>query len=210
MKIISHRGYWKKQKEKNSKKSFQRSFSLKFGTETDIRDSNSKLVISHDIPEGNKILFTEFLDNFIKYTNYSELPLALNIKSDGLAPTLSKTLIKYPEIDYFFFDMSIPDMKTYIDNQLPVFTRVSDVEINPIWVDQVDGIWVDSFYDDWIDEKDIQVLLNYNKRICFVSPELHSRDQLKLWKILKKFKDYKNLILCTDFPEMAYNYITKA
>ena len=50
MKILSHRGYWNNLTEKNSKSAFRRSFQLGFGTETDVRDLNGELVISHDMP----------------------------------------------------------------------------------------------------------------------------------------------------------------
>ena len=50
IKILSHRGYWKKVEEKNTIQAFENSFSHGFGLETDIRDLNGKLVVSHDIP----------------------------------------------------------------------------------------------------------------------------------------------------------------
>ena len=61
MEIISHRGYWKSVKEKNTEIAFSRSFALNYGTETDLRDCLGKLVISHDMPNGNEIYFDEFL-----------------------------------------------------------------------------------------------------------------------------------------------------
>ena len=57
MKILSHRGYWKTAEEKNTATAMHRSFSLGFGTETDVRDYNGKLVISHDIPDSSAISF---------------------------------------------------------------------------------------------------------------------------------------------------------
>ena len=38
MQVISHRGYWKAASEKNTQTAFKRSFSLGYGTETDVRD----------------------------------------------------------------------------------------------------------------------------------------------------------------------------
>ena len=61
MRIISHRGYWKQEIEKNSDIAFHRSFRLNIGTETDFRDYKGELVISHDVPtEGNFISANEF------------------------------------------------------------------------------------------------------------------------------------------------------
>ena len=58
--ILSHRGYWKLESEKNKPIAFDRSFSLGFGTETDIRDYRGKLVISHDLADENSIQLSEF------------------------------------------------------------------------------------------------------------------------------------------------------
>lgn len=52
-----------------------------YGTETDIRDIQGKLVISHDMPQGNEITFEELL----QIMDGRNLPLALNIKADGMA-----------------------------------------------------------------------------------------------------------------------------
>ena len=52
--ILSHRGYWKSEKERNQEVAFHRSFDLGYGTETDIRDIQGKLVISHDMPQVMK------------------------------------------------------------------------------------------------------------------------------------------------------------
>jgi glycerophosphoryl diester phosphodiesterase len=45
MKIMSHRGYWRGEDEKNTTTAFSRSFDLGFGTETDVRDALGQLVI---------------------------------------------------------------------------------------------------------------------------------------------------------------------
>ena len=51
--IISHRGFWKNDEEKNTLEAFQKSFSNGFGIETDIRDLDGRIVISHDVPHSN-------------------------------------------------------------------------------------------------------------------------------------------------------------
>ena len=78
MQIISHRGYWKHASEKNTYEAFKRSFSLGYGTETDIRDYHGELVISHDIPDADCMSFSDFLKLHTYYDK--KLPLALNIK----------------------------------------------------------------------------------------------------------------------------------
>jgi len=48
MKVLSHRGYWKSDCEKNSESAFRRSFQLGFGTETDLRDLNGEMISPED------------------------------------------------------------------------------------------------------------------------------------------------------------------
>ena len=74
--ILSHRGYWKSEEERNQEVAFHRSFDLGYGTETDIRDIQGKLVISHDMPQGNEITFEELLqimDSFIQSAIHAKM-----------------------------------------------------------------------------------------------------------------------------------------
>jgi glycerophosphoryl diester phosphodiesterase len=48
--ILAHRGYWLEPGEKNSLSAFRRAFEGGFGIETDIRDLDGELVVSHDPP----------------------------------------------------------------------------------------------------------------------------------------------------------------
>ena len=63
--------------EKNSSTAFDRSFSLNFGTETDIRDFNGDLVISHDIANKTCLTLTEFLKIY-KSKNLSTISISLS------------------------------------------------------------------------------------------------------------------------------------
>ena len=81
MKILSHRGFWRKAAEKNKLVAFTHSFSLGFGTETDVRDFDGELVISHDIPNGEEMRFRDFLELAELSQCDEKLPLALNINS---------------------------------------------------------------------------------------------------------------------------------
>jgi hypothetical protein len=92
MKILCHRGYWKEPSEKNSDTALRRGFSLGLGTETDIRDLNGELVISHDPAKPGVLTFADLLS----MTPPNAL-LALNVKSDGL-PSLLLSNCKLPII----------------------------------------------------------------------------------------------------------------
>lgn len=200
--VLSHRGYWKSAEEKNTAIAFHRSFDLGFGTETDIRDLNQSLVVSHDMPDQSAMLFSRFLE----ILGERNLPLALNIKADGLSDALTSALLNHTNKNWFVFDMAIPDMRAYINAGIPVFARLSEVEPSPVWFDQVTGIWLDSFEEEWYDANIIQSLLKQDKKVCVVSSELHGRKHDNLWSMLKPISHYSNLMICTDLPEQAQQY----
>lgn len=202
MKIISHRGFWKSPSEKNSKKAFERSFLKGYGVETDLRDLCGKIVISHDMPIGNEILFDEFL----KISNAKENILALNIKSDGLASLILETLKRNNITKYFVFDMSVPDMRSYLNLGLPVYGRLSEYEQTISWEDKCTGVWLDSFEKEWFDTEYLNGVLYKYKNVCIVSSELHGRDKEKLWMKIKNLNLRGNVMLCTDFPEEAEKF----
>lgn len=205
--ILSHRGYWLSDKEKNSKEAFERSFSLGFGTETDIRDLNGELVISHDIATEDAITLEEFIQIFISFDK--TLPLALNIKSDGLQNHLKKILQNYRIENYFVFDMSVPDTLGYLREEIYFYSRQSEYEIYPSLYKDSKGVWMDEFENHWINEEAINTHINNGKSVCIVSPELHKRNYLKEWGYYKKhfnMVDSKKISICTDKPEEAKQF----
>lgn len=208
--IISHRGYWKEVPEKNQVQAFERSFRLGFGTETDIRDYNGNLVISHDIPDKNSLKFGEFLDIYNKEKVEGLLPLALNIKSDGLQKEIKKLLELKNIKDYFVFDMSVPDTISYRNESVNYLVRYSEFESLNALYDNAQGVWLDGFEKDLADESLIEKFLNDNKIVCLVSSELHKRSHEDLWSSLKKYNksvlENNKLILCTDLPEDAKEF----
>lgn len=210
MKILSHRGYWKTEEEKNQEVAFERSFSLGFGTETDIRDYKGKLIISHDIPDEKAISVEKFFEIYNKYDN--TLPLALNIKSDGLQVELKKLIEKYNITNYFVFDMSVPDGLQYLKHNIKSFTRQSEYEINPSFYEEACGIWLDEFKSHWINKDTLISHNKLNKDICIVSPDLHKREYKKEWQDYKEIEQelgIDDFMLCTDYPEIAKKFFTK-
>lgn len=206
MEILSHRGLWVKQSEKNSSDAFKNSFLKGFGTETDIRDYLGEIVISHDPPKGKELSFKRFLEIYIEY-GYG-LPLALNIKADGLQKKAGELMKMYNVSNYFFFDMSVPDCIYYLNNNLPYFTRQSEIEHIPALLADASGVWMDMFYSDWVSNNDVALHLSAEKKVCLVSPELHKRDHLSFWNLLKKWKNISDnrIMLCTDYPEAAEKF----
>ena len=207
MRILSHRGYWKETKDKNKTIAFERSFSLGFGTETDIRDYKGELVISHDIADKNSILVKEFFEVYKKYN--SNLPLALNIKADGLQLKLKKLLAEYDIDNYFVFDMSVPDGLQYLTQDIKAFTRESEYEKIPSFYNKSYGVWLDEFKEHWINKDTIKRHIDKSKQICIVSPDLHKREYTNEWKHYKEIEKelgINNLMMCTDYPEQAKEF----
>jgi hypothetical protein len=199
MKVLSHRGLWLQPGEKNADVAFERSFDAGFGTETDVRDRLGELVIAHDMPRGGESSF----DAFLALLRGRDLPLAVNIKADGLARPVRDALQRRGVRDWFVFDMSVPDMREHLRLGSPVFARVSEVERQPPWLDLCAGVWLDAFDGDWFTAQDVEALLQAGKRVCVVSPELHGRDPGAIWHALRPLKQAAGLMLCTDRPHDA-------
>ncbi|MBX7490846.1 hypothetical protein [Helicobacter turcicus] len=200
MTIIAHRGLWGGGVKKNSLTALTKAFEFGFGIETDLRDFDSKIVISHDMAskkcESIETLFAYYKEHQLN------LNLALNIKSDGLQDELLKLLQKYEIVNYFVFDMSIPDALSYLNKGFNTFTRLSEYEKQPCFYEKACGLWLDEFQEHWIDEKTILTHLKANKKICIVCPCLHKRPYLKEWNTYKTLINKHNLknkiMLCTD------------
>ncbi len=190
---------------------FERSFSLGFGTETDFRDSLNRLVIAHDLPGPSAEPADLCFECLAKHDR--RLPLAINIKSDGLQALLKASLDRYGISNYFLFDMSVPDAIVSLRFGLRVYTRHSDVERVPAFYEQATGVWMDAFYDDsWLIPSAIEAHLSVGKKVCLVSPELHKRPYLEFWERLRSSRVCADdrLTLCTDIPETAVSFFNHA
>ena len=199
MRILSHRGCWRSPAEKNAVTAFSDSFALGFGTETDLRDRLGTLVIAHDPADASAMAARDFFALHARH--HPALPLALNIKSDGLAPLLAPLLEEFSPPDFFCFDLSAPETRRYLAAGLPVFARQSDCEPEPLFLNQAAGIWADAFLDDgWITREALARHLDAGRRVCVVSPELHGRDPQPLWARLAAtdLVQSKDFLLCTD------------
>ena len=209
MRILSHRGYWNGSIPCNSTEAFEHSFSKGFGTETDFRDSRGTLVISHDPPTSDALSADDFFSCFGKWNH--DLPLAINIKADGLQYMLKEALGRHGIRNYFLFDMSIPDAMASIRQGLRIFTRQSDVEPVPVLYSEAAGVWMDAFTDErWLTPDAITRHLDAGKEVCLVSPELHGRPHLPLWESLRNSRigGSHSLMLCSDIPEEARTYFS--
>lgn len=196
--VISHRGCWRDAREKNQRIAFQRTVAEGFGTETDVRDLCGRLVIAHDPPFGGEMELGELLALFAG----SGLPLAVNVKADGLSGALSEAM-RGADCPWFAFDMSVPEMVRYECAGLPYYTRHSDVELEPVLYPGARGVWLDAFAEQWFTSSTIESHLAAGKHVCIVSSELHGRDPQGLWRMLRRFRGEGRVMLCTDEPNRA-------
>jgi len=198
MQLLAHRGLWYQPEERNTLKALSASFDIGIGIETDIRDCDGTLVVSHDPPRASGALKLEvLLQNYVKYP--TRPILALNIKADGLQAPLMAALQKHGIDHYFVFDMSVPDTLGYQRLQMPFAARISEYEPNNELAQSAAWIWLDAFHSEWFDNALIKSWLEQGKRVAVVSPELHRRPHLPLWQKLNSFQDHSQVYLCTDF-----------
>lgn len=204
MKILCHRGDWHEATEKNSLEALSRAIKRGHGFESDVRDYCGALVISHDIADQN----SPKLEDVFKLLSAAEdrFCFAINIKADGLAPTLKSMLTNFGLKNYFAFDMSVPQMLWYRTLGLNYFTRQSEFETSPTLYEEAAGIWLDAFNsEEWLTPELIIEHLSNGKGVCVVSSELHEREPATLWSKLKRISD-RDFYLCTDLPMEAEEF----
>ena len=197
--LIAHRGIWEVEEEKNSFLAFKKALKNNVHIETDIRDFNGKIYISHDpIINNSNLISLENLLNLHKSLNSKSL-LFLNVKADGLYHLIdskNETILKFS----YFFDMSFPELIQYDKKEFNYLLRLSDFESGPTKQLKFKGFWIDSFKDmNWFFES--KSIFLSNKIYAFVSPDLHKFDYLIFWEKLKSID--KNLLLCTDHVNEA-------
>ena len=212
--IIAHRGIWTKKEEQNSLLSLKNAISNNFGIETDVRFFNDEIIISHDPIQKSNLgsnSFEEFLNYYAEINSKSYL--AINIKCDGIIHPIYEKVVKKYIKNFFFFDMTIPDMfsahKLGCKN---LFARHSSFE-NPYAISSIsDGVWIDFFEGNLSIDKDlVNTFKNFNN-LVFVSPELHGYKEkivIKFWQTLKKEINNlvnKKIMICTDYPHRADSF----
>ena len=213
MKIIAHRGFWAGDEkenisscEKNSLTAFKLATEHGFGIETDFRDLNEEVVISHNPPNQNAMLASDFFKLIVPGQ-----VIAVNVKSDGITDQLLDLWKRLaPKAVPFAFDMSIPDTIGYLKKDFPFLERQSEYEKSIVW-DNSSGFWLDGFHSVWFGQEDILDLLEKGKPVFVVSRELHNQDPYPLWEMLREVMKKKagcdvQLYLCTDRPFEAKRF----
>ena len=208
LEILAHRGWWLHPDEKNSETALRRAFAAGYGVETDLRDCNGEIVVSHDIPRTGAMT----LDVLLRiYGTYSTRPtLALNVKADGLADAVLDLLSHHAVERYFVFDMSVPDTLSYLTRGMTVFTRRSEFETGSTLDGRAAGRWLDAFETPHVAPNLLVDTLDAGTAAALVSPELHGKPHLEAWQswrnALADRSDDARILLCTDLPDAAASF----
>jgi hypothetical protein len=190
--IFAHRGLWTDVRDQNSQLAISNGLSSGFAVETDFRDMLGELVISHDPPVENSVLFFD--------KSWSERRIAYNIKSDGLSSHFAHMVQDMRDTNSFVFDGSMPEMLKMRRLGVPHALRLSEYERDLPW--NVEFVWVDGFEEDWwLNDPRIMSLLQA-KHLIFVSPELHGREHRLAfdWFSQLRAREIYDFSVCTDFP----------
>lgn len=204
--VLAHRGWWFSDDEKNSFLSLQRALEAGFGVETDLREQNGRLVISHDPPKEEALDAEAFFELYVALRVPGRL--ALNIKADGLQKPLLEMAARtcIPMENVYVFDMSVPDALGYFSSGFPAYTRISDYEESSSFLARSAGVWVDNFVGDFPQVAEAARLVREGYRACIVSPELHGRSPWATWAEIAEMGLHRNPLfeICTDMPKKAY------
>jgi len=194
--ILAHRGRWTRREGQNRPESLLGPLADGYGIETDLRDRDGQLVISHDMAGSGSPRLAEVTDRI------ASAPagwLALNVKADGLAAACAALPPAVRE-RAFFFDMAVPDMLGYLRAGLRTFTRHSDLEPTPACYGEAAGVWLDELAAPWITADVIAAHRAHGKLVAIVSGELHGRDHAAHLALFRRFAGDPGVLVCTDHP----------
>jgi hypothetical protein len=191
--VFCHRGLWESLSLQNSLQSFESAQNFGFSVETDIRYSEGRAVICHDLAVEAELPHLDLLTGF---TN----SFALNIKEDGLQSFFVNMRSWIEMTNSFVFDGSVPEMFKYLEIGISHALRLSEFEKTIPW--QSGHIWLDSFYEDWWLEDKEAFKVFEGSQVVVVSPELHGRDPRFVWDFLsnERTKGRFDFSICTDRP----------
>ncbi len=84
--------------------------------------------------------------------------------------TLAETFARYGHTNWFAFDMAVPDMRSYLNANLITYTRLSDVEPSPAWLEQAAGVWLDGFEGEWFSNRSLAIFFPWASGFVWCHP----------------------------------------
>ena len=209
--ILAHRGYWAEKKQQNTYQSFKDALDRGFGIETDFRDYDGKIFVSHDCITQDQLSDLVSLEQFLELVaKYDNPKIACNVKSDGLLNIFKERFLNF-EVNlksFVFFDMSIPQQYLFSQSKFSTWSRLSEFENitnNPL---RSQGYWIDGFQSDLAIMEHLENVRYTDLELVIVSSELHGRNPDDLWNFLRvaQLHQRENWYLCTDWPDRAIRY----
>ena len=166
------------------------------GVEIDIREKNSKLVLSHDPFSNDYIDLKEFLP-YLKGRS-----IIANIKCERIEKyflDLKNSLA--PDSDYFFLDSSFSMIVSY-GNKYNFASRFSEFESietsnNLLKSSLINWLWIDTFNNFPINETNLRNINSLKIKKCLTSPDLLGRpEDIKKYAEIIKVYDFKLDAIC--------------
>jgi hypothetical protein len=191
--VLAHRGFWYPKLAGNSLEALQKAASFGFGLETDLRNDSHGVWVAHDAINLNEMIQASRTLDF-------GVPVALNIKSDGLSSFGLDYLPQILSTRSFFFDGSIPQMLDFKRKGIPHALRLSEYEVSLPWTPEF--VWLDCFESDWW-ISDLNIFETFqNPNFVIVSSELHNRNPNFMWDVIYQLDSVirDRILVCTDRP----------
>lgn len=156
------------------------------GIEFDVRDSNGRIIVTHDpFTEGQP------LEDFLYFCPPEKFYI-VNIKSEGIELKILQLLKEYSIKNFFFLDCSIPMMvklgKQYTTNLAVRYSEYESIETVKKMAHLVEWVWIDTFTKIPLTQEQEQELHSLGLKLCFVSPELQGQQS----KVDQYIQDLEN------------------
>ncbi len=196
--------------EKDLPSAYYRALEAGMGIVVPVRDHDGRLVISYGPASNDSVSLDEFIAERPVWPGNAPV-IAVQVCTNGLSPLLHRSLLKADGIGTYLFGMSVPDIPSYLDGQIPIYVRQSEHEPQPSFYEFAEGVWLDSFERDWFDERLIIKHLRAGKFVSVVSPEINGREHEPMWDMIGKLQEKlgelaTSLQLCTDHPREAREF----
>lgn len=176
------------------------------GVEFDLRDSNQKIVMTHD-PFSTGELF----EDYIKHVKSRFL--IVNVKSEGVEQQALQLLKQNQIANYFFLDLSFPALVKLSQqgekNLSARFSKYEPVEYVKKMAPLVTWVWADFFEKEGISQDQIKLFHDLGLKVCLVSPELlkeNSASDIKPYALSLQHEAPD--MVCTKRPDVWKEYFS--
>jgi hypothetical protein len=154
-----------------------------YGIEIDIRYSNNKLVLAHEVDSG----FTELEEVLSQCQNRL---IVANIKESGIENLVFEIFKSYKIENFFLLDIEFPyllnnfrDVGKYLSLR---FSKLESISAADRFINKVGWLWIDTYENFKLSSSNIEKIKNF--KTCLVSPSRWGKkDELEYY--IQKFLD---------------------